>query len=81
MYICLDCRKIFDEPEIEYGEQLEYFGVPCREETLVCPNCKGVIKETLKCDYCGEYIEGDYIKLPDGQIVCDECYTVKNILD
>ena len=32
------CEYCGEELIIEYGEQLEHFGFPCREGFVVCPN-------------------------------------------
>lgn len=52
------------------------FEYPPYEEWAVCPACDcNDFVETMRCDYCGEYITGEYISLSDGTVYCDECYT------
>ena len=38
-YICLDCKDMFDDPLLEYGDLCEYMGAPERIMEQVCPNC------------------------------------------
>lgn len=75
MLVCKDCNRLFEKPEKCYGEQLEYFGFPCREEWLGCPSCGGVYAESFQCDGCGEYIIGKYIKTVDDTYYCENCFS------
>ena len=46
------------------------------EELLVCPCCgETSIFPACRCDLCGEWITGEYIKTLDGDRICGECYT------
>lgn len=75
MFICKNCNNLFVNPEIHYGEILEYLGTPCREESYVCPHCgDGWYGDTSKCYECGEYIVSDYIELKSGKKVCGDCF-------
>lgn len=40
MYVCNDCGYEFNEPILIYGEQLEFWGFPCREHWHGCPSCE-----------------------------------------
>ena len=52
----------------------------------LCLDCENIFDapksyvETIECDECGQWITGDYIKLNDGTVICDNCYEPKNIL-
>lgn len=79
MYVCLDCGKLFAEPELivekhglDYPPYDEYFG---------CPECGGAYAEAPECDCCGHYITNDYVETIDGLIYCEDCYSIKNIED
>ena len=75
MFICLDCGHIFgdfDEREGAHELGIHWVG---------CPVCGGKCAETTKCDWCGEYITGNYVELADGTILCSDCYTEKDIAD
>lgn len=46
------------------------------EELLVCPCCgETSIFPAYRCDLCGEWITGEYVKTLDGDRICGECYT------
>ena len=79
MYVCLECNCIFDEAK-HYTEThgLPY---PPYEEWYGCPVCGGTYVDAINCDYCGLCVTGEYIKLNDNTIVCENCYEVKNIED
>ena len=73
-YICMDCGEVFSEPM----ECFETHGLsaPPYEELSLCPYCGGDYTQAHKCDACGEYIDGQYIKLWNGERFCEECYTI-----
>jgi hypothetical protein len=79
MYLCLVCRRIFDEPE----RCTETHGLDCPpyEEWMGCPHCAGAYVETMACECCGNWITGEYIELADGSAICEECYEIKHIED
>ena len=70
-YKCLECGHIFEEGEqARWSESRgEYWGVPCSEEMLGCPLCKGEYEKTVSCEICGSEHLGD--ELIGG--VCEEC--------
>ena len=71
MYICLECGLIFDDP-VKWEET---HGLDCGpyEKWSGCPKCRGSYAETYRCDRCGEWIEGSYIKIDDNRY-CEYCY-------
>lgn len=74
MLICLECGSVFEQPKIV----LERHGLdtPPYEEMHVCPRCEGnQLRPAYRCDVCGEWITGGYIRTLDGSRICDECYT------
>ena len=79
MYICLECNKIFSTPKT-YTEThgLDH---PPYETWSGCPSCGGNYTETYECALCGNWITGEYIKLTDNTLVCDQCYEVRDITD
>ena len=71
MYVCLDCQRTFTEPTrweethgLDYGPYEHWTG---------CPYCSGPYAETYPCDFCGEWIDGSYIKIDDKRY-CENCY-------
>lgn len=83
MFICLECGHTFDDEEVLVWqeERGEYWGVPCFERESGCPNCKGDYTHTYRCSCCDEWIAGKYIKLEDGERICENCYTTYEIGD
>jgi hypothetical protein len=79
MYICLDCEKIFDFPEL----WTEKHGLdnPPYEEWWGCPYCGGMYVEAIYCDRCTKPIIGDYVHIITGENICEDCFTFKNIED
>ena len=77
MYICLDCGWLFDEPH----HYVETHGLddPPYEEWDGCPYCGGAYDETYKCDSCGHWIDGKYVKLNNGDVFCENCYEIREI--
>lgn len=76
-FVCLECGHIFDEEDIATWQEDrgEYGGTPCYEEMSGCPKCAGDYAETYKCNCCGEWIDGPYIKLENDTRICQYCYT------
>lgn len=76
MYICLDCLKVFENPQ----KWVETHGLysPPYEEWGGCPKCGGTYVIVNTCSQCGKYISIDYIKLKDGDYVCEDCYVNKS---
>lgn len=79
MFICLDCDCIFAETR----HYVETHGLdsPPYEEYDGCPKCGGTYAETYECEECGNWITGEYIKLRNGDRVCEHCYTAYEIGD
>ena len=79
MYLCLDCENIFDTPK----DFIETHGLdsPPYETWTGCPICGGAYVKTMPCNECGQWVIGDYIKLGDDTVICDNCYEPRNILD
>lgn len=74
MLICGECGSLF-----ERGRTIvERHGLdtPPYEELLVCPCCgETSIFPAYRCDLCGGWITGEYVKTLDGDRICGECYT------
>jgi formylmethanofuran dehydrogenase subunit E len=79
MYLCVDCGKLFEEPK-DYFETHGFMSRPY-ETWSGCPHCGGAYVETIRCDVCGKWITGEYVELNDGDKICDECYTLMDIMD
>lgn len=77
MYICLDCNKCFDHPEV----YTETHGLerPPYESFCACPYCGGDYARAYKCMCCDEWILGTYIKTADGDRICENCYNTYEI--
>lgn len=71
MYLCLECNRTFENPKI-YKES---HGLdPPWEKKEGCPYCSGAFVETFKCNGCGGWITGSYVKTKGGDFICDSCY-------
>lgn len=83
MYCCLDCGHIFDDDEVAVWQEGrgEYWGRPCSETVSGCPCCRGDYVETYRCDLCGDWIDGPYIKLESDERICQHCYTTHDLGD
>lgn len=79
MYICLECNTLFNIP-VKHTET-HGLDIPPYETWYGCPKCAGNYAEAQECDLCGKWITGEYIKLKDGTLVCDQCYEVRDITD
>lgn len=77
MFICLDCGCVFDEPK----HWIETHGLDSSpyEEWNGCPSCGGAYAETYKCDNCGDWINGEYVKLKNGDNFCENCYEIREV--
>ena len=76
-YVCIECGEVFEHPK----RYIESHGLdaPPYEDFYLCPCCGGDYVVARKCDVCGDYIVGKYIKLESGERICDECYTTYEI--
>lgn len=72
MYVCKDCGRIFEDAK--HYTDTHGLDSPPYEGWSGCPSCGGDYGVGYTCDGCGEYIVGTYIKLQDGQRLCDNCY-------
>ena len=79
MYLCLGCGDLFDEPK-KYIET-HGFDYPPYEVWYACPYCDSEYVETERCAQCNEWIEGKYVELDDGTMVCDNCFILKDVYD
>ena len=79
MYLCVNCGELFEEP-VQYVET-HGFSSPPYETFYGCPSCCEPFVETVRCDECGEWVTGEYIKLNNGYIICSNCYTLRDIVD
>lgn len=79
MYLCLDCGSLFSDTR----KYIEKHGLDCPpyEETIGCPSCGGAYVETVTCSSCDNYITGDYVETADGNVYCEDCYTIRNVED
>ena len=83
MFICLECGHIFDDEEVLVWQEDrgEYWGYQCSERVSGCPRCGGDYTNTYRCSCCDEWIVGKYIKLEDGERICENCYNTYEIGD
>ena len=80
MFTCMYCYCTFEEP----SEFTETHGLdsPPYETWCGCPACSGAYVEAVRCDECGEWITGEYIKLKNGgTVICEDCYDVRDVFD
>jgi hypothetical protein len=79
MFLCRECKNLFEEPK----RYVETHGLetPPYEQLSCCPFCGGEYVKTMPCDYCGEYIEGKYVEMPDRKVCCDYCYIEFDIVE
>ena len=74
MLICGECGSLFERARTIV--ERHGLNTPPYEELLVCPCCgETSIFPACRCDLCGEWITGEYIKTLDGDRICGECYT------
>lgn len=78
-YVCLECGCVFQNPK-EYTER-HGLDTPPYEHFSGCPSCGSAYVPAIFCDNCGEAIRGDYVKVKNGEVFCDECYTVRDVWD
>lgn len=78
-FICLDCGEVFSDPS--HWEERHGFDYGPFEQRSGCPYCGEAYTEAYKCDCCGEWITGSYIKTDNGLRICEGCYVVMEIGD
>lgn len=74
-YICIDCRRQFDEPHV-YEERHGLEHGPY-EKMSCCPFCGGGYEEAVECDECGKVIPESEACYAEGychRVLCPECY-------
>ena len=76
MFVCIECGCIFGEDEVRTWKEDrgECFGFPSYEKYSGCPNCGSSYTKAYRCDYCGEWITGDYIKVENDNRYCENCF-------
>ena len=79
MFICLECQRTFEDPEC--WEEKHGLDSGPYERWSGCPYCHGSYTEAYKCSCCDEWIDGAYIKLENGERICENCYTTYEIGD
>lgn len=80
MYYCPNCKSEFDEPKLikDYVVNDPYPDGPI---ICVCPFCRSEdFVQAVKCDGCGEYIIGEYVKVSDRNY-CEDCYEMCDTTD
>lgn len=80
MLICVECGSLFEHARQVY--ERHGLDTPPYEELHVCPACGGTnLHQAHRCDVCGEWITGSYIKTLDGNRICEDCYTNRDVED
>lgn len=79
IFLCYDCNLTFDEPKIWTNKH--GLDTPPYEEYAGCPFCGGSFALTYRCNSCGEWIVGEYVKTDSGQRFCENCYNTYEIGD
>lgn len=70
MYICNECKEVFEECEVVY-ESVPYGMGSAYRKLYVCPYCgENDFDEAERCDHCGEWASKE--SMTDGY--CEECY-------
>lgn len=78
MLICTECEALFEQAKVMY--ETHGLDSPPYEELLLCPCCGGSnIHHTHRCDVCGEWITGSYIKTLAGNRICENCCITRDI--
>ena len=75
MYYCPECGEVFEEP-MSRREIVTSDPYPMGFNISVCPSCESdefVI--AVECNGCNKYIVGEYIKTPNDECYCENCYT------
>lgn len=79
MYVCRDCCNFFQWPK----QYVDKHGLdePPYERYYGCPRCGGAYSHAPECALCGDFIAGEYVELADGEVICEDCYSVHNNLE
>ena len=77
MLVCIECGHLFEEPA--YWEETHGLDAPPYEKMSGCSKCYGRYVKARKCDSCGEFIVGTYVKTEDGERYCENCYMVMDL--
>ena len=72
MYLCSECRCMFDNPVQIYAWDGTKVASPC---------CYSAFCEAPVCTICGHYFQGKYVVTEDEQTICNDCYTQYNTDD
>lgn len=71
MYICLKCKRLFEEPDVWREPHSELFaGSSCCQDDFI---------EAFRCVDCNRYITDNYIELSDGSKFCLDCASQKEL--
>lgn len=78
-FVCVECGCVFQEPK----QYIERHGLdtPPYEEFTGCPKCGGAYVPAKQCEYCGKNIIGEYVKIADGNMYCENCFSLRDISD
>lgn len=78
MYICKDCKSIFENPK-EYSEDRtpggSFEGSSFIYKYYACPYCEGSYEIARECYMCGKYFKENLMKKIDDVFICDKCIT------
>ena len=78
IYYCPECELVFDEPAQYHYESGDLPPVIIKE----CPHCgaKNFVR-ALRCDGCGYFITGKYVRTRYDDVFCEDCYVQLDIND
>lgn len=78
-FVCVECGHVFLNPK----RYIERHGLdtPPYEQFTGCPKCGGAYVPAQRCEYCGHEITGEYVKTADGNVYCEECFSLRDISD
>ena len=79
LLVCTECGHLFEEPK--YWQETHGLDSGPYETWSGCPRCYGSYVETFTCDCCEEWIVDNYIKISDGQRLCNNCFSYKELGD
>lgn len=78
IYYCPECELVFDQPAQYHYESGDLPPVIIEE----CPHCgaKNFVR-ALRCDGCGYFITGKYVRTRYDDVFCEDCYVQLDIND